>query len=66
MGNTEIGFFFFFQPLEDREQGSEKNITILFPRGRFQVPLFPTSGILLEEENNDFLSQYFKGGTILV
>lgn len=52
-----MGNWVFFQPSEDREQGSEKNIMILFPRGRLQVPFFfQTSGILLEEENNDFLS----------
>jgi hypothetical protein len=54
-----------FKSSEDSGKGSENSIMILFPRGRLQVPLFQTSGIPLEEENNCFSSQYLKGGTTL-
>lgn len=62
MANTASDFL---KSSEDRRKGSENNSTILFSGDRLQVPLFRTSGILLEEENNYFPSQYLQGETTL-
>lgn len=55
----------FFKSSEGRGKSSENNIMILFSESWLKVPLFQTSGIPLEEENNYFPSQDRKGETPL-
>lgn len=50
-----------FKSSEDGQKYSEDNIMILFSGGNVQGPLFQTSGIPLEQENNYFLFRFLKG-----
>lgn len=54
-----------FKSSKDGQKDSEDNIMILFSGGNIQGPLFQTSGIPLEQENNYFLFRFLKGETTL-